>query len=123
MLDLDRRLADFMASHQIPGVSIAVWHRGTLHRAAAGVLNVNTGVEVTTDAIFQVGSITKLFTAALVMQLVDDGLVDLDAPVRTYLPGFALADEAAAAERLGALQDELTTLAARLSDAGGESTT
>ena len=46
--------------------------------------------------MFQIGSITKLWTSSLVMQLVDEGTVDLDATVRTYLPEFRIADEAAA---------------------------
>jgi CubicO group peptidase (beta-lactamase class C family) len=38
------------------------------------------------------GSVTKVFTASLIMTYVDEGLVDLDAPVRTYLPDFTLQD-------------------------------
>ena len=56
-----------------------------------------TGVEATPDSVFQIGSTTKLWTASLVMQLVDEGLLDLDQPVRRYLPEFRIADEAAAA--------------------------
>lgn len=61
------------------------------------MLNRATGVEVTTDSLFQIGSITKVWTASLLMQLVDEGLLDLDAPVRRYLPGFRVADEGASA--------------------------
>ena len=43
------------------------------------------------DSVFQFGSITKTWTATLVMQLVDEGLVDLDAPLSSYLPSFAVA--------------------------------
>jgi dipeptidyl aminopeptidase/acylaminoacyl peptidase/CubicO group peptidase (beta-lactamase class C family) len=64
---------------------------------SSGVLNRNTGVPVTDDTLFQIGSITKIWTTILVMQLVDDGLLDLDATVRSVLPDFALADEGAAA--------------------------
>jgi CubicO group peptidase (beta-lactamase class C family) len=41
----------------------------------AGVVNLRTGIPVTADTLFQIQSVTKLFTATLVMQLVDDGLV------------------------------------------------
>jgi CubicO group peptidase (beta-lactamase class C family) len=61
------------------------------------VLNVRTGTPVTTDALFQIGSITKVWTATLVLQLVDEGRVDLDAPVRRYLPDFRVADDAVSA--------------------------
>ncbi len=45
--------------------------------------------------MFQIGSVTKVWTASLVMQLVDEGLVDLDVPVRRYLPEFGVLDAAA----------------------------
>jgi CubicO group peptidase (beta-lactamase class C family) len=60
--------------------------------AAAGVINVDTGVRTTTDTLFQIGSITKVMTATLIMQLVDEKQVDLDKPLRTYLPKFRVAD-------------------------------
>ena len=56
-------------TQKVPAVSIAVWKNGQLHQAAAGILNINTGVTATTDAIFQIGSITKVMTTCLVMQL------------------------------------------------------
>lgn len=78
--------------HNIPGLSLAVWSNNQLHLAAAGVLNHSTGVEATEESIFQIGSITKVFTACLVMQLVDEGKVDLDAPVKSYLHDFRIAN-------------------------------
>ncbi|GIH22648.1 serine hydrolase [Acrocarpospora phusangensis] len=94
---LDEHFARIVAERGVPGASVAVLTRGQVLTAAAGVLSRATGVEATADAVFQIGSITKLWTSTLVMQLVDDGLVDLDAPLRTYLPGFTVRDEAAAA--------------------------
>ncbi|VXB50729.1 Penicillin-binding protein 4 [Arthrobacter sp. 9V] len=94
---LEGRLPALLAEHQVPGAAVAVSVKGEVIEAAAGVLNKNTGVEVTTDSLFQVGSITKLWTATLIMQLVDEGKIDLDVPVTTYLPGFRLKDESAAA--------------------------
>ena len=64
----------------------------SVHTAAAGIINAHTGVEVTPDTVFQIGSIGKVFTATLVMQLVDDHLVDIERPVRTYLPEFTVGD-------------------------------
>jgi CubicO group peptidase (beta-lactamase class C family) len=60
--------------------------------AAYGVLNKDTGVETTTDSLFQIGSISKVWTATVVMQLVDEGLLDLDAPIVEVLPELRLAD-------------------------------
>lgn len=84
-------------AHAVPAAAVAVVIDGEIVEHAVGVLSTVTRVEATTDSVFQIGSITKVWTATLVMQLVDEGLVDLDAPLRTYLPAFALADEQAAA--------------------------
>ncbi|MFI7611363.1 serine hydrolase domain-containing protein [Nonomuraea terrae] len=88
-MDLQDRLQKAIEEHGVPGASVAVWRDGRLHEAAAGVVNRNTGVAATTDSVFQVGSTTKVWTAALVMQLADEGLVELDSPVGEYLPDFA----------------------------------
>lgn len=83
--------------HRVPGAVVAVGAGDQLAQAATGVLSTATGVGATTDSVFQVGSITKVLTATLVMQLADDGLIDLDAPILSYLPDFRLADSAATA--------------------------
>lgn len=49
-------------------------------------------MEATTDSVFQMGSIAKVYTATLIMQLVDSGQLDLDAPVVDVLPEFSVAD-------------------------------
>ena len=54
------------------------------------MLNKRTGQPATTDSVFQIGSITKVWTATVVMQLVDEGLIDLDAPVVEVLPELQL---------------------------------
>jgi CubicO group peptidase (beta-lactamase class C family) len=90
--DIQAYADSLIQEHRIPAVSLAIWKDGTLHRAAAGILNLNTGVPATTDSIFQIGSITKVMTTCLVMQLVDEGKVDLDAPVIRYVRDFLIAD-------------------------------
>ncbi|WP_431896972.1 serine hydrolase domain-containing protein [Nonomuraea sp. bgisy101] len=94
-MDLQNRLDEVARDHKVPGAAIAVWAGGELIEAATGVVNRDTGVETTPDSLFQVGSTTKIWTSALVMRLVEQGVVDLDAPVRKYLPEFGLADAAA----------------------------
>jgi CubicO group peptidase (beta-lactamase class C family) len=84
------------AHHRVPGASLAVMDGDVVVEAATGVANVNTGVDVTPDTLFQIGSNTKLYTATLVMQLVDRGQVDLDAPVRQYIDDFRLGQADAA---------------------------
>ncbi len=102
MAELAKRLeslpgafAEAAERYRVPGASLAIALGDEQFELATGVLNANTGVEATTDSVFQVGSITKLFTATLVMQLVEEGRVALDEPVRTYLPGLAFADPVA----------------------------
>lgn len=92
---LVERFGALLAEHDIPGATVAVLSGDEVVEAAAGVLNRNTGVDVTNDSVFQIGSITKTWTGTLIMQLVDAGKLELDAPVRTYLPDFRVADKAA----------------------------
>ncbi|WP_214409232.1 serine hydrolase domain-containing protein [Sphaerisporangium fuscum] len=94
---LQERLAETAREHGIPGLVIAVQRDEEIVEAAHGVLDKEFNYPVTTDSIFQTGSITKVWTATLLMQLVDEGLVDLDAPVARYLPGFRVADETVSA--------------------------
>jgi CubicO group peptidase (beta-lactamase class C family) len=86
------RLALLADRHGVPGANLAILAGGAITEAATGVLNQRTGVEVTTDSVFQIGSISKVWTATLIMQLVDEGRVELDAPVVSYLPEFKVAD-------------------------------
>lgn len=91
------RVAGLLAEHGIPSAAIGVLRDGELTEFAVGVKNVETGEPATTDTVYQCGSMTKTWTALAFMQLVDEGKVDLDEPVRTYLPGFAVADPDASA--------------------------
>jgi CubicO group peptidase (beta-lactamase class C family) len=90
--DLQARLDDAAARHGVPGAVIAVGLGDDLAEAATGVVNRNTGVPATVDTVFQIGSVTKVWTSALVLQLADEGLIDIDTPVRKYLPEFGVAD-------------------------------
>jgi len=84
------RLDALAREFEVPGASLAIWHKGRLTTCATGVINVNTAVATTPAAIFQIGSITKVLTATLVMQLVEEGRLRLDDAVRRHLPDFAL---------------------------------
>lgn len=85
-------LRELIEKYDVPGAQVAVLHNGEIHDEAAGVLSLHTQVETTTDAVFKVGSITKIWTATLVQQLVNEKALDLDQPVKNYLPGFQLSD-------------------------------
>ncbi|MEU2678576.1 serine hydrolase domain-containing protein [Streptomyces sp. NPDC007107] len=70
----------------MPGLFAEVRHGDQVWRGAAGVADVATGRPVTADLRHRVGSVTKTFTAAAVLQQAESGRVDLDAPVGRYLP-------------------------------------
>jgi CubicO group peptidase (beta-lactamase class C family)/D-alanyl-D-alanine dipeptidase len=78
-----------LADKEIPALSIAlvdgneiVWARGF------GMADPEAGVPATASTLYRVGSVSKLFTDIGVMQLVERGEIDLDAPIQTYLPEF-----------------------------------
>ncbi|MDQ2955851.1 MAG: alpha/beta fold hydrolase [Actinomycetota bacterium] len=88
------RLADL---HEVPGAVLGVLRRTPSGEAevstlATGVLSINTGAPVTPDSVFQIGSITKVWTAAMVLQLRDEGLLDLDASLAELLPDLVLSE-------------------------------
>ena len=66
--------------------------------ACHGVTSMENPLPVDKDTLFILGSVTKTYTATALMRLVADGLVELDAPVRRYVPEFRLADEGTASE-------------------------
>ena len=80
-----------------PGTAIGLVHDGEEHTAGIGVTSVENPLEVTPETLFQIGSITKTVTGTVAMILVERGELDIDAPVRRYLPKLALADDDVAA--------------------------
>jgi CubicO group peptidase (beta-lactamase class C family) len=91
-----RRLAVLAERHRVPGAVLGILRVGDAADetcvAAYGILNKETGVETTGDSVFQIGSMTKVWTATVVMQLVDEGKLDLDAPVAEVLQELRLSD-------------------------------
>ena len=80
---------------RVPGVAVGVLQDGHERHEGFGVTSVDNPLEVTPDTRFQIGSISKTFTGTAAMYLVAEGELDLDKPVREYLPDFELADSAA----------------------------
>ena len=89
---LQERLAELIEKHDVPGAQLAVLDGDEIVEAAAGVLSRRTGWAATPDALFLPGSIGKLYTATLILMLVAEGKLDLDVPIRTYLPDFEVRD-------------------------------
>jgi CubicO group peptidase (beta-lactamase class C family) len=82
---------------QVPGVAVGVVDGDAEHIAGFGVTSVDHPLPVDGDTLFQIGSTTKTVTGTVAMRLVEQGRLNLDAPIRAYLPELQLADEATAA--------------------------
>ena len=95
---IDAYITEQMNGLGIPGMALGIVQDGQIaHVQGYGVAD-SSGRTVTPQTPFYIGSLTKSFTALAVMQLVEAGKIDLDAPVQTYLPWFELADKEASAK-------------------------
>ena len=91
----------------VPGCAVVVVRDGeVLLSQGFGSRDVDGDLPVTTQTLFQVGSATKTFTAALLVLLAQEGVLGLDAPLSSYRPGFAMHDPVATAQL--SLRDCLT---------------
>ncbi|HSG17318.1 MAG TPA: serine hydrolase domain-containing protein [Anaerolineae bacterium] len=90
-------VAEVLEKRGVPGAVVGIMHEGETQAAGVGVTNVDHPLPVTAETLFQIGSITKTFTATAMMRLVEMGKLDLDVTVRTYVPAFKVADESASA--------------------------
>lgn len=86
------RFDELAAKHNAPGAVLGVMVGEEIHRFATGVLHVSTGAPTAVDSLFQIGSISKPYTATMLMRLVEQGRVGLDTRVVTVLPDFKVAD-------------------------------
>ncbi|WP_433600480.1 serine hydrolase domain-containing protein [Nocardia sp. CA-135953] len=105
MNEITQQLSEFVAATAeklgLPGVAVGVLADGREDFACHGVTSMDNPLAVDRDTMFVVGSVSKTFTATALMRLVAEGRVELDAPVRRYVPEFAPSD---------AVADEITVL-------------
>jgi CubicO group peptidase (beta-lactamase class C family) len=95
---IDAYVEEQMRRLKIPGVSLAIIEGDKIvHLRGFGRSRLG-GEAPTPQTPFFIGSLTKSFTALAVMQLVEAGKIELDAPVQRYLPWFRVADPAASAQ-------------------------
>ncbi|MFC9438379.1 serine hydrolase domain-containing protein [Nocardia sp. NPDC057030] len=92
-----RRLDELRIANHVPGAALAVLIDGKVYEIASGVLHRGTGVPVRTDSVFLCGSVAKVYTATMIMRLVDQGKLELDARVADVLPEFGTPDREATA--------------------------
>ena len=77
----------------VAGMAIGIVQNGHIYANGFGVKDIETQEPVTANSLFHLASISKTFVATAVMQLVEGGKLELDAPLVTYLPDFILDDE------------------------------
>lgn len=86
---IDRAVNEFMAATKTPGVAVTIVQNDRIVYAKGfGTTSLEGGAPVTADTLFQIGSLTKVFTAATLLSLASDGKVDLGAPAGRYVPGL-----------------------------------
>jgi CubicO group peptidase (beta-lactamase class C family) len=83
-----------MKEFGVPGAAIGIVHGGVVSIRGLGVTNIEDPLPVTAHTVFPIASISKTFAATAMMRLVEQGKVDLRAPVRAYIPEFRVRDEA-----------------------------
>ena len=84
-----------MKEYGVPGVALGIIENGNPTTRGLGITNVEDSLPVTTHTVFPIASISKTFAATAMMRLVEQGKVDLRAPVRTYIPTFKVRDSIA----------------------------
>src|SRR5215216_3548174 len=95
---IDKFIEKEMQVQRIPGLDLGLVQGDQIvHLKGFGIADPS-GRAVTPQTPFIIGSLSKSFTALAVMQLVEEGKVELDAPVQRYIPWFRVADEAASAQ-------------------------
>lgn len=86
-----RRIEHVMKQRHIPGAAaVLVDDQETIWQAAFGLADLEQDTPVTEDTVFKMWSLAKPFTALELMRLVEEGRIDLDAPLDTYVPGFSI---------------------------------
>ncbi|MER8047684.1 serine hydrolase domain-containing protein [Streptomyces sp. NPDC094032] len=86
------RLTELAARHSVPGAGLGIWYQGRQIEAVTGLANAGARIEATTDTLWQIGSLTKVWTATAAMGLVDEGALTLDGPLIEVMPELRLGD-------------------------------
>ena len=92
---LETEVAQAAQELGVPGVAVGVDHGGQREIVTYGVTSLDHGRPVDEATLFQIGSTAKTFTATAIMVLVEQGRIELDQPVRRYLPDLRLRDSTA----------------------------
>lgn len=86
---IDNLVKKTLREDEVPAIAIGIFHQGSII-FTKGYGQVSPDVPTTIETHFHFGSITKTFVAIAIMQLVEKGLIDLDAPIINYIPEFEM---------------------------------
>ena len=91
MRTLDRFIAGYCAAMNAPGLTLGLANgEGTIRTASYGYVDLAAKLPVSTSHLFEIGSISKSFVGLTILQLHDEQKVDLQAPIRSYLPWLSM---------------------------------
>jgi CubicO group peptidase (beta-lactamase class C family) len=97
-MDIKDHVVSLLAEYHIPSATLGILRDGEITELSVGVRDIETREPATPDTVYQLGSMTKTWTALAFMQLVGEGKAALDEPVKSYLPNFRVADPRVTAE-------------------------
>jgi CubicO group peptidase (beta-lactamase class C family) len=88
--ELDTKVGQILNRHPTVGLAVGIIGNGRLQFFGHGLADIASNAPITEDTVFRIGSLTKTFTAVAVMQLWEQGLVDLDVAANDYLNAYKL---------------------------------
>ena len=96
--DFRAQLATWMEELAVPGAAIGLAYGDVRETATFGITNVDDPQSISRETLFQIGSISKTYTATALMHLIEVGKIKLDDLLRTFIPEFTVADPVVSAE-------------------------
>ncbi len=82
-----KKVMELQEKYQIPGISVAITHdNNIIHSSGSGYADIENKIEVTENTPYRIASLTKTFTSAILLRLVEQGKMDLDKSIREYIP-------------------------------------
>ena len=94
--EIEKQIINFMSVNDVPGISVSLVHNNEIaYQNGFGYRDVLNKKPVTPKTVWPIASITKSFTAVSAFQLVEQGKLDLNKPIKEYLPYFSVSDKSA----------------------------
>jgi CubicO group peptidase (beta-lactamase class C family) len=91
--ELKKLVAEWREELKVPGTVVGISYDDEQFTFGSGITSVDNPLDTNDETLFQIGSTTKTYTATAMMRLIEDGKLDLDAPIQQYLPDFRVKDE------------------------------